>query len=91
MKNESKHEDMQKIMLHLQQYVPVKTTESTVLDPLDDESIKLYHDSFHQILFGGDQLTVERAMGVKCQCINEGWGLEQLAGLVRTGTQKLYY
>ena len=71
LKNETKHEDMQKIMLHLLQYVPVATTENSIIDPADKENVKIHRDVFHHILFGGNQLMVERAIGVKSQCSNE--------------------
>lgn len=46
LKNETKHEDMQKIMLQLLQYVPVATTEDSIIDPADKENMKIHRDVF---------------------------------------------
>ena len=69
-------------MAHLQQYVPLTTVEDEEVDPWDGETVKIFIDNFHYILFGGDQLTVERAIGAKNSKKNENRGLEQLEGLV---------
>jgi hypothetical protein len=53
------------ILQNLQEYVPTHSQEDVFIDPEDGEEIKLLIDKFHYILFGGDQLTVERAMGSK--------------------------
>lgn len=59
-KSEMSHEDMISIMTHLQTYVPKDTQEDEVSHPVTNEKFKVSIDSFHHILFGGDQLTVER-------------------------------
>lgn len=73
---------MTDILAHLHQYVPVKSDEDEVVDPDDGETIKVVVDHFHHILFGGDQLTAERATGAKRSKSNECRGLDQLEGLV---------
>lgn len=62
---------MTAIMSHLQQYVPVKSQEDEVIDPSDGEAIKVIVDEFHYILFGGDQLTAERAKGAQRSMSND--------------------
>lgn len=42
----------------------------------------VFLDRFHYILFGGDQLTVERDMGCKEHNDNEWRGLDCLEGLL---------
>jgi L1 cell adhesion molecule like protein len=81
-KNETSHEDMIDIMSHLQQYVPTDTTEDEVLNPFTNEPFKVHIDKFYHILFGGDQLTVERAIGSKKERFNEARGIERLDGLL---------
>ena len=81
LKNEVKHEDMVSIMTHLQKYVSMCSKESSVQDPDDNEKYTLVEDTFHY-LFGGDQLTVERAYGGKKERKNESRGKYQLDGLV---------
>jgi L1 cell adhesion molecule like protein len=69
------------IMSHLQQYVPTYSVTSELTDPDSNETIPGVADYFHYILFGRDQLTVERATGSKNKRINECRGLERLEGL----------
>jgi L1 cell adhesion molecule like protein len=73
---------MTHIMAHLQQYVPLNTQEDEEVDPMDGEAVKIFIDNFHYVLFGGDQLTVERAFGAKNSKKNENRALEQLDGLL---------
>ena len=82
MKNENKHNDMVDIMTHLQQYVPTQSTVSDVSDPKNDEEFQVTLDKFHYILFGGDQLTVERAMGAKKERNNENRGVDRLEVMI---------
>ena len=70
------------IMAHLQQYVPTHSTESLINDPETDEEVPVTMDNFHYILFGGDQLTVERARGAKKERNNENRGKDRLEGLL---------
>lgn len=81
LKNEIKHEDMIDIMLHLQQYVPVYSEAIELTVPDENEDLQLTTDKFHYILFGGDQLTVERASGSKRTRSNECRGIDRLDGL----------
>ena len=80
-KCEIKHVEMIDIMKSLQKYVPVHTDEMSVEVPgIGDR--KVYADSFHHILFGGDMLTAKRAHGSKHIRSNSTRGLDQLQGLV---------
>lgn len=81
-KNEISHEDMIAIMTHLQQYVPCNSTEDEIINPMTNEPEKVYIDQFHYILFGGDQLTVERSAGGKKERNNESRGIDRLEGLI---------
>ena len=82
MKNDNKHNDMVDIMTHLQQYVPTQSTVSDVSDPKNDEEYQVKLDKFHYVLFGGDQLTVERAMGAKKEQNNKDRGVDRLEGMI---------
>lgn len=74
---------MASIMSHLQQYVPVQSKSCRIQDPESEKEMELFEDKFHYLLFGGDQLTVERATGSKeYSCSNEWRGLERLEGLI---------
>ena len=50
-------------MESLHEYVPTHSTLSKETVPGDVEEVDITKDKFHQILFGGDQLTVARARG----------------------------
>uniref|UniRef100_A0A1X7VNR2 DUF6589 domain-containing protein n=1 Tax=Amphimedon queenslandica TaxID=400682 RepID=A0A1X7VNR2_AMPQE len=63
-KNENKNEDMKSVLIHLHQYVPVQSTTEKVSDPVTDEELDIFIDRFHYLLFGGDQLTAERATDI---------------------------
>ena len=63
LKSESKYEDMVDIMTNLHQYVPTKTSVSKSTVPGSDEEVEIVEDTFHTILFGGDQMTAARARG----------------------------
>lgn len=73
---------MKCIMSHLQEYVPVVSNSSTINDPISNEEMELFEDRFHYLLFGGDQLTVERATGSKNHNVNEWRGIDRLEGLI---------
>ena len=81
LKSESNYEDMVDIMESLHEYVPTHSTLSKVAVAGENEEVDVMNDKFHQILFGGDQLTVARARG--CQKIrkNSERGKERLEGL----------
>ena len=69
-------------MESLHEYIPTHTSVSKETIPGDNEEVDVTEDKFHQILFGGDQLTVARARG--CQRIrkNSECGKERLEGLI---------
>ena len=59
------------IMKVHQDYVPVNVAEGVLT--LSNGSSESYDDTtFHEILFGGDQLTVARARGTKTMQLIEG-------------------
>lgn len=61
-RNENKLDEMCDILDKLHKYVPAAdATES--YDMFEDGIIEVEEEMFHQILFGGDQLTVARARG----------------------------
>ena len=81
LKNENIIEEMVDIMSETQKYVP---TLSKILD-IDVSrgatvTAKVAH--FHNILFGGDQLTVARARGAQHARVNSVDGVGHLDGLV---------
>jgi L1 cell adhesion molecule like protein len=82
LKNETKHDEMVSILESLQRYVPIYSQEETFVDPEDNEEMLLTLDVFHYLLFGGDQLTVERANGSKRGRDNESRGKDRLEGLM---------
>lgn len=69
-------------MESLHEYVPTHSTLSKVSVPGGDEEIDVMKDKFHQILFGGDQLTAARARGSQRICKNSEGGKERLEGLM---------
>lgn len=71
LKNEIKNEDMVAILSHLQQYVLVRSENEELVDPDDGKVFQLSANYFHYVLFGGDQLTAERATGAKRSKDNE--------------------
>lgn len=82
LKNEIKNDEMRDVLCNLQQYVPMDTLTDEIVDPDDNETITVNVDNFHYILFGGDQLTAERATGAKRSLANENRGCDRLEGLV---------
>ena len=52
LKSEQKMEGMVEIMEHLQQYVPLKTTEHSYELPDVDGPVTVKLDDFHYVLFG---------------------------------------
>lgn len=61
------HEDMIEIMKHLQRYDPAIHQRAEQHIPSINVTEVIQEDTFHTILFGGDQLTVANARG--CQRI----------------------
>lgn len=68
-------------MESLHEYVPTHSTISKETIPSDNEEVNVMKDKFHQILFGGDQLTVARARGSQRIRKNSERGKEHLEGL----------
>ena len=68
-------------MERLQEYVPKVSETTTIHDPVSNTDVEIFIDKFHYILFGGDQLTVERAIGSQRQRSNECRGMDRLEGL----------
>lgn len=67
--------------------MPVKSEEIQILETINDDNNEckedsMFLDKFHYLLFGGDQLTVERAHGSKKCRSNEIRGLDRLEGLI---------
>ena len=65
LKSENNYEDMVDIMTELHQYVPTTTSVTSTTVPGDDEDsqVEMVEDTFHTILFSGDQMTAARARG----------------------------
>ena len=82
LKNENKLEEMVSIMETLQQYVP-SIRYSTCLQIIQGEEQETVHnDYFCATLFGGDQLTVARAIGAQRIRANSEDGVARLQGLI---------
>ena len=62
-RSETSYEDMVVIMEELHKYVPTVSTTESVMVPGSEEELTIPLDTFHYILFGGDQLTAARARG----------------------------
>lgn len=83
LKNENVLEEMVAIMEKLQYYIPHKRKTTSVPVPgKADEHESVHHDSFHHILFGGDQLTKVRAEGSQRIRANSHEGLDRLEGVI---------
>ena len=52
------------------------------MEPCNGEVVKIVADEFHYVLFGGDQLTAERATGAKQSINNENRGYDRFEWLV---------
>ena len=78
--NETKYDDMVLIMEHLQNYVPLVSTEERV-PCRDPQEVTVHVDNFHYTLFGGDQLTVARARGSQRVRSNSERPRDRLEGL----------
>ena len=68
------------IMEHLQQYVPLETEVDKLTIPGVGER-EVHADTFHHVLFGGDQLTAKRARGSQHVQSNSLRGKDRLEGL----------
>lgn len=81
LKNENVLEEMVEIMSHMQEYVPT-LSKMLDLEVTGESSIRVKADHFHNILLGGDQLTVARARGAQHVRENSVDGVGRLEGLV---------
>ena len=70
------------ILEHLHQYVPTLRREEKVDLPGTEEQVSIQVDDFHQILLGGDQLTVARIRGAQRIRANSESASGRLQGFV---------
>lgn len=82
MKCETKTDEMIDILTELQQYVPQRTTDESCPHPMSQEAVTYKSDVFHQILFGGDQLTVERIRSAQRARSNSNREEDKLMGFI---------
>ena len=70
------------ILVDLQQYVPLLTLPLQACVTVDgkEEVSTIHNDTFHKILFGGDQLTAARTRGAKRLRSNSERPLDKLEG-----------
>ena len=61
--SEISYEDMVAVMEELHKYVPTVSTTESVMVAGSEEEDTVHLDTFHYLLFGGDQLTAARARG----------------------------
>ena len=80
MRNENKVDEMVCILDELHQYVPTTRKEMEVFVPNETEPDVLEVDTFHQILLGGDQLTVARSVSAQAVRQNSENGRTKLQG-----------
>lgn len=81
LKNENKGDEMVDIMAHLHQYVPsVNRSEEKMISP--DEAFSQEKAKFHQILVGGDQLTVARARSAIKVKVNSFTPSKKFSGII---------
>ena len=81
LKNENVIEDMVEIMTEVQRYVPT-ISQSVDVEVAGESTVTVKADHFHNILFGGDQLTVARARGAQHVRENSIDGIGRLEGLI---------
>lgn len=81
-KSETKTEDMIDILTELQKYVPVQSTTKVCTHPTTGDEIEYTEDVFHHILFGGDQLTLERIRGAKNTRANSNRQKDKFMGFI---------
>ena len=56
---------MVSILEALHKYVPTKSSKPATAHPVTHENITVFSQKYHDILLGGDQLTVARVCGVQ--------------------------
>lgn len=62
--------------------MPIQSVSDKASDSRSNGEVEVFLDRFYYILFGGDQLTVERAMGCKEHNDNEWRGSDCLERLL---------
>ena len=80
--NENKTDEMCLTMKDLHKYVPTQTSQVTY--HLPDEDFICSEQSYHRILFGGDQLTVCRSRGAQFARSLDDMPQERCDGLYRS-------
>ena len=71
MLNENKGDEMIQILLHLQQYIPVKKYNEEVCIPNQQEVVKTTNVLLQKLPFGGDQLTVAHVRSAQAAICND--------------------
>lgn len=79
-KNENHVAEMMKIMAEMQKYVPCE--KQKIVYEHNGTQAEIEDMVVHPVLFGGDQLTVQRARAAQIACANETLATERLEGLV---------
>lgn len=79
--NENKLDEMGQIMEKIHTYVPTAAAEGTHTLP-SGHQVSFDDSKFHEILFGGDQLTVARARGAQVLRSTHDKAVSRLTGLV---------
>lgn len=82
LKNEVVTDEMIGILSELQKYVPKHTTTKACEHPSRPEEIQYHRDVFHQLLFGGDQLTLERIRSAQMARSNSNREEDKLQGFL---------
>ncbi len=77
LRNENKLDEMSQIMEGFHRYVPTQGREGELTLP-NGASLSFDNTAFYEILFGGDQLTVARALGVQNLRIGHETALDRL-------------
>ena len=84
MKNENKLDEMVSIMDALHEYIPTSISSMELCTEGQEEPDIIEVDTFHHILFGGDQVTVVRALSGQAVRANSENQRQRLQGFVPT-------
>jgi len=84
MKNENKLDEMVSILDALHEYVPTSISSMELYTEGQEEPDVIEVDNFHHILFGGDQVTVVRALSGQAVRANSENQRKRLQGFVPT-------
>ena len=79
--NEKKGEEMERLYLIIQQYVPALNCSDVMSIPSSMQTVATPEVVFHKKLFGGDQLTAARVRGAQTAESNGKTALNRLDGL----------